>query len=240
MLAAIQVEISRLRGEETILMLNSGYRTPERNATIEGAARNSLHCKGCAADFWSPHVTNRAMRKLATKVIGAVGGRRYPEFHTSTRAARARWGSAPANVTVTHERATLMQIDGEHLFRYSTVDWRFSGIGPHVFGLDPLVVLTLPALLLGLAPRMADDVLRRRRLLLFPLPLCRHSDGSSQRCAMASLDADAPHPALPMGDLTLSNLTPDIIADRNWQDKPPCSSLDAAVRIAFRRPRPAR
>lgn len=92
-LSAMQVRISGLRGEETMLILNSGYRTPERNRKIEGAAPNSFHCKGCAADFYSPKVTNRAMRVLATRVsgIGGVGG--YSDFtHIDTGPSGRRWG----------------------------------------------------------------------------------------------------------------------------------------------------
>ena len=92
LLAQLQVRISNLRGEETILHLNSGYRTPERNATLEGAAKHSLHCRGCAADFWSPDVTHRAMRKLASQIpqVGGVGG--YSGFtHVDTGPQRA-WG----------------------------------------------------------------------------------------------------------------------------------------------------
>lgn len=95
MMSAMQVYISGKRGEETLLIVNSGYRTPERNATIEGAAPHSLHCKGCAADYWSPHVTNRAMRKIASRVqgVGGVGG--YSGFtHIDTGPQGRRWGKA--------------------------------------------------------------------------------------------------------------------------------------------------
>lgn len=34
-----------------VITINSAYRTPRRNATIEGAARNSLHMRGKAVDF---------------------------------------------------------------------------------------------------------------------------------------------------------------------------------------------
>ena len=34
-----------------VITINSAYRTPRRNATIEGAARNSLHMHGKAVDF---------------------------------------------------------------------------------------------------------------------------------------------------------------------------------------------
>lgn len=44
-----------------------------------------------------------------------------------------------------------MQLNEENLFSYSPVEWRFSGLTPNVFGLDPLIVLALPAVLLGLS-----------------------------------------------------------------------------------------
>lgn len=34
-----------------VITINSAYRTPRRNATIEGAARNSFHMHGKAVDF---------------------------------------------------------------------------------------------------------------------------------------------------------------------------------------------
>lgn len=94
-LSALQVHISGLRGEETLLILNSGYRTPEHNASVEGAAPNSFHCRACAADFWSPKVTNRAMRALAVRIrgVGGVGG--YSGFtHIDTGPQGRRWGKA--------------------------------------------------------------------------------------------------------------------------------------------------
>ena len=39
------------------IVVHSGYRTPQTNAAIEGAARNSLHMWGMAADFHIPGVS---------------------------------------------------------------------------------------------------------------------------------------------------------------------------------------
>lgn len=94
MLNGVQMEMSRQRGEEVPLLLTSGYRTPERNATIEGAAPNSQHCQGRAADF-----TGRGFSPLATADIidanpvwGAGGLGRYADFtHVDTWHQR-RWG----------------------------------------------------------------------------------------------------------------------------------------------------
>jgi uncharacterized protein YcbK (DUF882 family) len=93
-LAQVQVASSRHRGEETPLMLNSGFRTVRRNATIEGAAPNSLHCRGCAGDLWAPRIAHRDLRHIAAQIpgIGGLGG--YSSFtHIDTGPAR-RWGSA--------------------------------------------------------------------------------------------------------------------------------------------------
>lgn len=41
-------------GRTLPIVVHSGYRTPETNAAIEGAARNSLHMRGQAVDFHIP------------------------------------------------------------------------------------------------------------------------------------------------------------------------------------------
>lgn len=93
-LSGIQVEMSRLRGEEVPLMLNSGYRTPERNAGIEGAAPNSLHCTGCAADFvgrgFSPRETADLIDKHPRWGGGGLG--RYADFTHIDTSRQRRWG----------------------------------------------------------------------------------------------------------------------------------------------------
>lgn len=96
-LSRLQVEISRQRGEEVLLYLNSGYRTVERNARIEGAAQRSLHCVGCAADFFGRNVPHRTLLTIADALpqVGGVGG--YSSFtHIDTGAGTRRWGTAVA------------------------------------------------------------------------------------------------------------------------------------------------
>lgn len=45
-------EWARLSGwPDPVITINSAYRTPARNATIEGAARNSFHIRGKAVDI---------------------------------------------------------------------------------------------------------------------------------------------------------------------------------------------
>lgn len=48
-----------------------------------------------------------------------------------------------------------MKLDNEAEFEYSTVEWRFSGVTPTFFGLDPIIVFALPALLIGLAKQLS-------------------------------------------------------------------------------------
>ena len=44
-----------------------------------------------------------------------------------------------------------MQINQEHMFEYSEVEWRFSGTPMTFFGLDPILLVAFPALFFGLA-----------------------------------------------------------------------------------------
>lgn len=44
-----------------------------------------------------------------------------------------------------------MQLDDENEFRYTPIDWRFSGTMPQVFGIDPIIVIAFPAVFLGLS-----------------------------------------------------------------------------------------
>ncbi|MCU9528476.1 YcbK family protein [Pseudomonas mosselii] len=54
------------------ILINSGYRTPEFNSSLEGAALNSMHVKAKAADIRIPGVGTEPLANLI-KVIG-VGG----------------------------------------------------------------------------------------------------------------------------------------------------------------------
>lgn len=54
--------------------VTSGYRTPEYNSTLEGAARNSMHLYGKAADLIFPDLPVSYVGKLAQHyVAGGVG-----------------------------------------------------------------------------------------------------------------------------------------------------------------------
>lgn len=52
------------QGVRQPLIINSGFRTEKTNASIEGAARASLHTQGSAADIWIPGVTPDQITQL--------------------------------------------------------------------------------------------------------------------------------------------------------------------------------
>lgn len=51
LLAAVQGAMSAVHGAAVPLIVTSGYRTPQHNAGLEGAARGSLHLAGRAVDL---------------------------------------------------------------------------------------------------------------------------------------------------------------------------------------------
>lgn len=67
----------RMHGMPAKILINSGYRTPEFNRSLEGAARNSMHIQAKAADIQIPGVTSAQLSDLA-KVIGVGGVGIYP------------------------------------------------------------------------------------------------------------------------------------------------------------------
>ncbi|EPT3496443.1 YcbK family protein [Neisseria gonorrhoeae] len=57
-----------------VITINSAYRTPRRNATIEGAARNSLHMRGKAVDFTMRGVGIGELEQMAKYYnVGGIG-----------------------------------------------------------------------------------------------------------------------------------------------------------------------
>ena len=56
------------------IILNSGYRSPKTNKKIEGAARNSQHLSGKAADIVIPDVPTDYLAKLALYLQGGGVG----------------------------------------------------------------------------------------------------------------------------------------------------------------------
>lgn len=77
--------------------INSGYRTPAYNATLEGSAVHSQHTKALAADITTINKTPAQLHAIIEKLIaegkmkqGGLG--RYNGFtHYDCRGRRARW-----------------------------------------------------------------------------------------------------------------------------------------------------
>lgn len=56
------------------IIVSSGYRAPQTNANTEGAARNSMHLYGKAADLWLPDVPSDYLARLALYLQGGGVG----------------------------------------------------------------------------------------------------------------------------------------------------------------------
>lgn len=76
--------------------LNSGYRSPEYNATLKNASPRSQHCNGKAADIWVEGVTPKQIANIAECYLGSSGGIGiYKTFtHVDVRTSSARWKGA--------------------------------------------------------------------------------------------------------------------------------------------------
>ena len=61
-------------GIQSPLHTNSGYRTPQNNANLEGAAKNSKHINGEAWDGLVPQVTTESMARFAVYLQGGGVG----------------------------------------------------------------------------------------------------------------------------------------------------------------------
>lgn len=64
----------RAYGQERIIILNSGYRSPETNLKTAGSARRSKHLSGAAADIWIPDVPTDYLRRLGLYLQGGGVG----------------------------------------------------------------------------------------------------------------------------------------------------------------------
>lgn len=90
-LALIQTRMSLDFGEPKLIMVNSGFRTASRNATIEGAARNSQHVQGRACDFNMVGVSPALVVGYAES-YGVHGLGQYSNFtHIDVGPAGRRW-----------------------------------------------------------------------------------------------------------------------------------------------------
>ena len=93
LLFGIQEWARRMGSYEPIYKLYSGYRTDYRNKTIEGAAKNSMHIYGKAADGVFATIPLKTVIQMA-KYFGAGGIGGYSTFiHLDTSKYR-KWGNA--------------------------------------------------------------------------------------------------------------------------------------------------
>ena len=93
LLSRMQCAAAALSGTRQPIFLLSGYRTPERNRTLEGAALRSQHILGRAADITVPGLSPAQLGMLAA-AVGAGGVGLYSRFtHVDTGPVRA-WGVA--------------------------------------------------------------------------------------------------------------------------------------------------
>ncbi|AUR22546.1 YcbK family protein [Phaeobacter inhibens] len=90
-LALIQTRMSLDFGEPKLILINSGFRTAGRNATIEGAARNSQHVQGRACDFNMVGVSPALVVGYAES-YGVHGLGQYSDFtHIDVGPPNRRW-----------------------------------------------------------------------------------------------------------------------------------------------------
>ena len=79
LLAAVQGAMSAVHGAVVPLIVTSGYRTPQHNAGLEGAARDSLHLAGRAVDLKAAGYAPDAVA-VAGALCGRGGVGIYPSF----------------------------------------------------------------------------------------------------------------------------------------------------------------
>lgn len=78
---------------ERPIKITSGYRCKAHNATIPGAAKDSTHLQGEAADILVPD----EFHAIVDKLVGNRGGVGFyrNRLHVDVRGKRARWGKFP-------------------------------------------------------------------------------------------------------------------------------------------------
>ena len=94
-IVAIEVlwEVQRslaLHGIAGPIVITSGYRSPETNATTEGAARNSQHLYAKAVDMYVPGVSMRDLFDACWS-RGLSGGIGYYDTHVHLDSGTRRW-----------------------------------------------------------------------------------------------------------------------------------------------------
>lgn len=91
-LAFIQTAAALENDAAAPIVLSSGYRTARRNASLNGAARDSQHIHGRAGDIFVDGVSLPRLQRLA-EAAGAGGVGRYRNFlHVDTGQEGRRWG----------------------------------------------------------------------------------------------------------------------------------------------------
>lgn len=89
-LAELQTDMTNDYGSDRIIQVTSGYRTRERNSTLEGAVPGSMHVKGGAADIIVPGYSPRRVKSFAIRSsAGGIGT--YPGFTHVDTARRRFW-----------------------------------------------------------------------------------------------------------------------------------------------------
>jgi uncharacterized protein YcbK (DUF882 family) len=83
-------QVLGLMGVRQPLVITSGYRSPATNDATEGAARNSMHLYGKAADMYVPGVSMRDLFDAcwSREVSGGIG---YYEDHVHLDSGTRRW-----------------------------------------------------------------------------------------------------------------------------------------------------
>lgn len=89
--------IQKAIGKDKKLTVSSGYRSPQLNSKVPGAAKNSFHIKGLAVDLQSKYISPGELANQIEKLIsqgkikqGGLG--RYSSWtHYDTRGTKARW-----------------------------------------------------------------------------------------------------------------------------------------------------
>ena len=69
-----------MEGRPSDIKILSGYRTPSHNAKLDGAAKNSMHLHGKAADIYIPGVDTKLLAAMG-RIIGVGGVGIYVNRH---------------------------------------------------------------------------------------------------------------------------------------------------------------
>jgi uncharacterized protein YcbK (DUF882 family) len=141
------------------LVITSGYRSPQTNAATEGAARNSMHIYGKAADMYVPGVSTRELFDVcwSREVSGGIG---YYDDHVHLDSGTRRWWVGDLQVP---ERAGVSLVPDAGSNGYGAV--AHSASDPAAIALRHGGVLDAQSCAVdrrgSLAPALPADALRR-------------------------------------------------------------------------------